>query len=147
MENFFTTEVIWFLVGLALLLAELVLPGLVILFFGIGAWVTALAVLLFHPPLNVQILIFLVSSLLSLSLLRKVIRKRFTTTTSDSTGDLQEEYVGKTVTALEPFDEYGKGKVSFRGSTWQAQCKQPVHRGQELVIRRFDSIMLFVEPA
>ena len=34
--------VIWFLVGLGLLLLELALPGLVILFFGAGAWVTAL---------------------------------------------------------------------------------------------------------
>ena len=33
---------IWFLLGMVLLIAELAMPGIVLLFFGIGAWVTAL---------------------------------------------------------------------------------------------------------
>ena len=69
--------VIWFLVGLGLLLLELILPGLMILFFGTGAWVTALACVIFEPSLNWQILIFLVASLLGLVLLRKYLKKRF----------------------------------------------------------------------
>ena len=41
----FTAEVIWFLIGVGLLLLELVAPGLIFVFFGIGAWITAAALL------------------------------------------------------------------------------------------------------
>lgn len=33
-------ELVWFIIGLVLFLLELVLPGFVIFFFGVGAWVT-----------------------------------------------------------------------------------------------------------
>ena len=69
--------VIWFLIGLGLLLLELILPGLVILFFGIGAWITALVCAIADINLNWQIFIFLVASLLGLVLLRKYLKKRF----------------------------------------------------------------------
>lgn len=147
MNNLLSTEVVWFLIGLVLLLAELVLPGLVILFFGIGAWITALAVLLFHPGLNVQLAIFLLSSLITLSTLRRAIYKRYTQRKAGSTADLEEEYIGKKVVAIEDFDVNGKGRVSFRGTTWQAEAEGPVVKGQELIIRSFDSIRLFVSPA
>mgnify|MGYP007118357041 CR=1 FL=1 len=39
-----SAELLWFLVGLILLLSELALPGFVIVFFGVGAWVTAVLV-------------------------------------------------------------------------------------------------------
>ena len=35
-------ELLWFLLGLAFLLSEFVVPGFVIAFFGVGAWVTAI---------------------------------------------------------------------------------------------------------
>lgn len=66
------SELYWFLLGLALLLSELILPGFVIMFFGIGAWITALCILLgITENFNVQLLIFLGSSLLTLVLFRK----------------------------------------------------------------------------
>ena len=42
-------ELVWFIAGLGLFLLELVLPGFVIFFFGIGAWVTALICLVAQP--------------------------------------------------------------------------------------------------
>ena len=141
-----SAELVWFLIGLGLLLLELALPGLVVIFFGIGAWVTALTLLIFEPGLNMQLFIFLASSLLSLALLRKKIKKRFTNRRHDRSADLDNEYVGKTVTALEDFDVNGNGRVSFRGSTWQASCESPVVAGQVLRIVRFDSIHLYLEP-
>ena len=45
-KDFLKPEVIWCLVGLVLLLLEFILPGLIIFFFGLGAWVVA-AVCLF----------------------------------------------------------------------------------------------------
>ena len=67
-ELFSKPEIIWFFIGLLLALLEFGIPGLIILFFGIGAWVTALSCMLFDVGLNGQIIIFIISSLLTSSL-------------------------------------------------------------------------------
>jgi len=53
-------EMIWFILGLVLFLLELVVPGFVIFFFGIGAWVAALVCLIANPGVNLQVIIFAV---------------------------------------------------------------------------------------
>jgi membrane protein implicated in regulation of membrane protease activity len=138
-------EVIWFLIGLALILVELAVPGLVLIFFGVGAWVTALVCLMFNIELNTQLFIFLGSSLLSLALLRKTLRKRYMDKKSDD-ADLEDEYIGHTAIALNSFAAGQTGKVSFKGSSWNAECSQPVTEGQQLKITGYKSIKLFVEP-
>jgi len=70
-------ELVWFIIGLVLFLLELVLPGFVIFFFGVGAWVTALLCLIANPGINLQAIVFGATSILSLVLLRKMIQKRF----------------------------------------------------------------------
>ena len=70
LKDFLRPELIWFLVGLLLLLAEFAIPGLIVLFFGIGAWIVAVTCLVAAPSLNVQLGIFIGSSVLSLVLLR-----------------------------------------------------------------------------
>jgi len=37
---FFNPTLIWFFIGLVLLIAEFSVPGVILVFFGIGAWVT-----------------------------------------------------------------------------------------------------------
>jgi inner membrane protein len=68
-------ELIWFIIGLVMFLLELVIPGFFIFFFALGAWVTALVCLIADPGINVQLVIFTVSSVLSLLLLRRIIQK------------------------------------------------------------------------
>ncbi len=146
MENIFTNGVLWFLAGLLLLLGELVMPGLVLIFFGLGAWVTALACLFFDIGINVQLAIFLASSIISLALLRKAIREKYMNFRQGPSGDLEDDYIGQTVTALQDFGANTPGKVSFRGSNWEAVSSSPVTKGQTLVITGFKSIRLTVEP-
>jgi len=146
LADFFSqAEVIWFLIGLALILVELVVPGLVLIFFGVGAWVTALVCLMFNIELNTQLFIFLGSSLLSLALLRKTLRKRYMDRKSPD-AELEDEYIGRTAVALNSFTAGQTGKVSFKGSTWNAESNQPVTEGQRLKITGYKSIKLFVEP-
>ena len=146
MNSFFSnSELIWFLIGLALFVLELVVPGLVLIFFGIGAWVAALACLFFNVSLNTQILIFLISSLTSLALLRRVLRKKYMDRKSPD-GELEDEYVGQTAVALHNFNAGEIGKVSFKGTDWEAISAQVVTQGQRLRITGYKSIRLFVEP-
>ena len=137
--------VIWFLVGLGLLLLELILPGLVILFFGIGAWVTALVCAIADINLNWQIFIFLVASLLGLVLLRKYLKKRFFSKTDKETQDQLEEFIGRKAKAVEEFKD-GTGKVEFKGTRWTARSNEPVSKGQWVTIQSKDSLTLNVKP-
>ena len=136
--------VIWFLVGLGLLLLEMVLPGLVILFFGVGAWVTALVCAITDINLNWQILIFLVASLLGLVLLRKYLKKRFFSRTDKEIDDQLEEFIGRKALAIDDFKD-GSGKVEFKGTQWTARSKEPVSKGDRVIIRSKDSLPLIVE--
>ena len=136
--------VIWFLVGLGLLLLELVLPGLVILFFGVGAWVTALVCAVTNINLNVQILIFLVASLLGLGLLRKYLKNRFFSKRDEEVRDQLEEFIGHKAQAVQPFSG-GEGKVEFKGAQWSARCDGPVDQGQWLTIVSKDGLTLIVK--
>ena len=136
--------VIWFLVGLGLLLLELALPGLVILFFGAGAWVTALVCALTDINLNWQILIFLVASLLGLVLLRKYLKKRFFGRKDKEIDDQLEEFIGRKAKAVNDFKN-GRGKVEFKGAQWTANCSEPVSKGDWVIIRSKDSLTFKVE--
>lgn len=136
--------VIWFLIGLGLLLLELVLPGLVILFFGAGAWVTALVCAISDINLNVQILIFLVASLLGLVLLRKYLKNRFFSRKEAETQDQLEEFIGRKAKAVNDFKD-GIGKVEFKGTRWSARCTEEVSKGQWVTIVSKDSLTLEVK--
>ena len=137
--------VIWFLIGLGLLLLELVIPGLVILFFGAGAWVTALACVIHDFNLNWQILIFLVASLLGLVLLRKYLRRKFFGKKSGEEEDELEEFIGRKARVLEDFKD-GRGRVEFKGTQWSARCKVPLKKNQWVKIVSKDSLILEVSP-
>ena len=64
LKEFLKPEVIWFLIGIALLVMEFLLPGLIVAFFGAGACVVALICLLTDISLNAQLIIFISSSVL-----------------------------------------------------------------------------------
>ena len=144
MEILSNPAVIWFLIGLGLLLLELVLPGLVILFFGVGAWVTALVCAFFELNINWQILIFLVASLLGLALLRKYLRNRFFNRTDKEIDDQLEEFIGRKGRALDDFKD-GSGQIEFKGTQWSARCEDPVKKDEWVEIVSKDSLTLQVK--
>ena len=145
MDIFSNPAVIWFLIGLGLLLLELVLPGLAILFFGVGAWVTALVCAFTDINLNWQILIFLAASMLGLVVLRKYLKKRFFSKRDTEAQDQLEEFIGRKARAVEDFKD-GAGKVEFKGTRWTARCDEKVSKGQWVIILSKDSLTLNVKP-
>lgn len=147
MKDFFLqSETIWFLIGLVLILLELVVPGLVLFFFGIGAWVTAIACWVFDIGLNAQLFTFLITSIVSLVILRRYLKQRYMDRMSPPDGLLEDEYIGQTAEALIDFDSSVIGKVSFKGSTWEATTSRAIKAGQRLRIVGYKSIRLEVEP-
>ncbi len=140
-------EIVWFLLGLILFLAELVLPGFFIFFFGFGAWVTALVCLIGSPSTNLQIIIFAITSVLSLVALRKIIQKKFfegNANTNDS-DSVEDEFTGKEATAIRSFGPGTRGRVEFKGTMWDAESASDVTEGQTVIITKKENFRLYVK--
>ena len=139
-------EIVWFIIGLALFLLELVLPGFVIFFFGVGAWVTALLCLIANPGINLQAIVFGVTSILSLLLLRKMIQKRFFYSKEELSKEVEDEFSGREGIALTELIPGKTGKVEFKGTQWKAESETGIAEGQRVIIKKKDSFKLIVEP-
>lgn len=139
-------ELFWFILGLVLFLMELALPGFIIFFFGVGAWVTALICLFSNPGVNLQIVIFAITSTISLMVLRKMIQKKFFFSRGTHSDDVEDEFTGKEGISKADFGGEKHGKVEFKGTTWTAESESLISEGQRVVIIKKDSFKLIVEP-
>ena len=139
-------ELFWFILGLGLFLLELVMPGFIIFFFGLGAWVTALICLIGHPGINLQIIIFAITSTLLLIALRKIIQNKFLNSKRTRSDDVEDEFTGKEAIAMIDFGGLIQGKVEFKGTSWSSESASEIKEGQRVVIIEKDSFKLIVEP-
>ena len=139
-------EILWFIIGLVLLLMELVLPGFFIFFFGLGAWVTALVCLIGEPGINLQIITFAVVSVLSLIGLRRIIQKKFFYSKGNKSEEVEDEFTGKEALAASDFGGQHTGKVEFKGTTWKAESTAEIKAGQRVIIIEKENFKLIVEP-
>jgi membrane protein implicated in regulation of membrane protease activity len=138
-------EIFWFILGLCLLLLELVIPGFFIFFFGLGAWITAIVCLIGHPPTNLQIIIFAITSTLLLIALRKIIQNKFLNSKRTISDDVEDEFTGKEAIAKIDFGGLKQGKVEFKGTSWTAESASEIKEGQRVIIIEKDSFKLLVE--
>ena len=145
-KDFLRPEIIWFLIGLVLLILEFVMPGLIIFFFGVGAWVVALICLITDIGINTQLIIFIVSSVLSLLCLRKWLKGIFIghiVSKQDMTENL-EEFVGQKAVVKEKIMPKAGGKVEFHGTNWSAIADEEIAEGTVVKIIGKDNITLKV---
>lgn len=139
-----TAGLIWLITGVACFLLEMALPGgFVIFFFGVGAWVAAIACWFTPIGMNGQLLIFLVSSLLSLFALRGFIKKTFL-------GDVTDEDKEVSVTAGDQAEVVvdiippAAGKISYSGTQWNAIANETIAKGSIVTIVSQDGISMKV---
>jgi membrane protein implicated in regulation of membrane protease activity len=134
--------IIWFLIGLFCVIAEFFAPGVIIVFFGVGAWVVALLCLGTEISTAYQIAVFTVVSIGALVLLRK----RFNPP-ADGGPDI-DEFIGRTAVVLEPMRRGRPGRVTFKGAAWKAETtsEEWLEKGRYVSIIARESILLFVEP-
>ena len=144
-EFFMRPDLFWFFLGLAFFLLELIIPGFVIIFFGFGAWITSLVCLIANPGLDLQIIIFAVTSILSLILFRKMLTRRFFKEGGASPETLADEFIGHEALALENIPKGLKGRVEFKGTPWTASSRDDIESGQIVEIIDKESINLIVK--
>ena len=144
MESFLNAAVIWIVIGFVLFLLEFVLPGLILFFFAVGAWIVAILCLFLDLSINEQLIIFLISSVVTILLLRKWLSK-ILWKRKHSTELLEDEFLGKTAKAETAISPGQNGKVDFKGTTWQAASEDTIEKGENVIIIGNESILLLVK--
>ena len=142
-----TAAQIWFLAGLVLVLAEFAVPGVVLVFIGLGAWVASLTTRLgWTDSLAAQMTMFAGSSLVLLLGLRRVFKSwfmGFAKVNPDTTRDL-DEFIGKQVLVVSAFSAGCKGRVEFKGAGWTAESDDTLEPGDTAFITGIDGLCLKV---
>jgi len=144
MESLLNAAVIWIIIGFVLFLLEFVLPGLILFFFAVGAWIVAILCLFIDLSINQQLIIFLLSSVVSILLLRKWFSKLLWKR-KHSTELMEDEFLGKIGKAETAISPDQNGKVDFKGTTWQAASEDFIEKGENVLIIGNDSILLKVK--
>lgn len=145
----FNPTTIWFLLGLILSLLEFAVPGVILVFFGLGAWIVAVSTYLgLTGSMESQLLLFAVASVVLLISLRKWIKGKFYGHVSDIQDLTQNlnEFTGKSVEVLQDVIP-GKpgGKVEFKGTTWSAVSDEHIKNGELAIIQEIDGITLKIK--
>ena len=136
MDWLYSAHVLWFLAGVVFLLAELALPGFVLLFFALGAFAAALTAYA-SLGLNGQFLVFLAVSLAGLALLRRMFLRVFqgrTHAEGAAGAGLDDSDAGKAAVVTRAIGPGAPGEIKFRGSFWRAEADAAIGEGENVVI-------------
>jgi len=147
-ESIFNPTLLWFLAGLALIFLEFMVPGVILVFFGLGAWAAAVTT---HFGLTAsfqsQLMVFAGTSILMLVVLRKWIKGKF----YGHVGDVQDqtknidEFTGQSVVVLQDvMPNNMDGAVEFKGARWRAVSKEHIKKDEMAIITSVDGIILNV---
>lgn len=123
---------IWLLVGVSLLLAELMLTELTSLMLAFGAFAAAILAWM-ALPLLLQGLGFALVVLGSVVFLRPLLRHKIQPAESQLTADA---FVGQEACVLEPITPDQQGRIKIHGEIWNASAYDNLPLGETVIITR-----------
>ena len=110
---------VWLIVAAVLAVAELIVPGVFLIWLAAAAALTGLATLLIGFPLGVQIGLFAILSLLAFMVGRRWYRRNPVYSEDPLLNDRAARLIGETVVVVGAI-ENGRGRVSVRDTVWLA---------------------------
>jgi len=139
----------WAVFGITLMLAELILPGLVVLFLGMAAVIVAACIYFgfIHSFVEMMLWWFVISILL-IVFLRSLFAKLLPSFTEKQSIDEDAHAVGQIVKVEKRIQPNSKeGRIQFRGSTWNATCERgfSFEPGDQVRITKRIGLLYFVE--
>lgn len=139
---------IWLIAGVLLILGEFIVPGLIVIFFGVGAIITAITTWMgWTETIVSQGPVFAISSLVCLFGLRRVMKKWFVGDSETGGHDMDDDFTGHEAIVLRDLPgSDGEGRVEIKGATWKARSENPIPAGQAVIIERRDNLTLYVRP-
>jgi membrane protein implicated in regulation of membrane protease activity len=142
------TWILWTILGVLLIIAEIFTPGFVLLWFGIGALAAALSSIL-GLGLGLQFLTFITISVVLTALSRTIFINYFTKEGEPAGrkfgADSLPGQVGTVVTSSRGAMQEGAVKVF--GSVWTAypaEGEEPLEAGERVVVERLQGASIYV---
>jgi len=134
--------IIWLVIGVALIVAEMFTLTFYLLMLGIGAMVGFLTALLLPEAYLVQVVVASVLALI-LTAFTKPLTKRLHT--SRGYRDTIDDLVGKQGTVVEPVTENGLAIVRVGNEIWSAKSDSPLAEGEQVIVLQRSSTVLEVQ--
>lgn len=139
------TAVFWLAVMIVLLIIEGVVPGLVSVWFAVGALAAMLSAL-FEAPFWLQTVWFLIVSIASLCLTRPLVKKYVNSKVQPTNADA---LIGKECIVTESIDNIaGEGAVKISGQVWTARSTDDsvkIAQGKIVTVKEIRGVKLIVE--
>jgi membrane protein implicated in regulation of membrane protease activity len=122
---------LWLLGAGVFVVVELMTAGFIFLFFGLGALLVSVLLLVLEISLTLQVWIFLLASVASLLVLRKTLVGVFHGTEEETQLDDTPRGNARVVKDIVPGID---GRVSFHGSFWPARAEQHFTEGENVEV-------------
>jgi membrane protein implicated in regulation of membrane protease activity len=135
---------LWLIGGVLLLTAEMLAPGVFLLFVGAAAMATGVFTLLFDLGIVAQLAIFALYALLAVMVGRRIYANQAVNNADPLLNDRGARLLGKVVTATTDIDEH-HGRVRVGDGEWSARGG-PAATGERVRITAVDGNCLIVEP-
>ncbi|WP_193212485.1 NfeD family protein [Luteolibacter marinus] len=141
-------KTIWLIAGVILVLAEFVAPGVIIVFFGVGAILTAITTWAgLTTGIGSQTAVFAVSSLIFLFGLRRYVKKWFVGDSEALAAECDDDFTGREARVITELPGQGAdGMVEIKGANWKARSEVPIPAGAIAVIERREGLTFHVRP-
>lgn len=131
----FYVFLIWVIIAVIFVVAELITFGFILIFFGIGAVITGLCAYLFGMNFVWQVIVFLAVSIATLVLMRKISIKTFRGNENNAMDDdYHNSIIGKTAIVSKDILPPAAGEVKYSGSFWPAVADMDIKAGQTVEI-------------
>jgi membrane protein implicated in regulation of membrane protease activity len=135
-------------IGVLLILAEFFAPGVIIVFFGIGAILTSITTWAgITPGIGSQAAVFAISSVTLLFGLRRYVKKWFVGDSANLNGESDDDFTGREARVISDLPgSGGDGQVEIKGSNWKARSEVAIPAGATVIIVRRDGLIFHVRP-
>lgn len=132
---------VWIIAGLILAALEMVIPGLVIIWFGVAGVVTGILAIFVHNS-YIQFGVFIVLSGVMVVFSQRIARK-ITHKEPEQVGS--HRMVGVTGIVVQAIAPPDLGRVKVNGDEWRAEAKVAIARGATVRVLNVEGTHLIVE--
>lgn len=145
MFEYLSDSQFWLIIGIIMLVIEMFSLSFFAFFIGMGGLLTALLTYFgLLPSLTLQIIVFSISSIAFMILLRKILKQKFSQAAG---GKNYTEFIGDKVKVVKEIPADGKGSIFYRGAVWEAISEDGsmIEKDSTVSIVKMDGIVAIVK--
>ncbi len=135
----------WLSIGITFFVLEMAVPGFVLFFFGLAAWLTALGCYFFPWSVNTQLAVFLVISMVCLFGLRGMVKKVFMGDKKEGDSDSILARGGEKCVVTARIRPPAEGQVKFAGTFWRAEANEEIDENEVVEIVEQKDLLITVK--